>query len=205
MPVLFSVVLAAAVVPAAPVEPNTWFTSKDHPKTAMQVVERGFIAYQIDVAPDGAALRCAPQGKTDLDAKVCELVMKSARFRPATDAEGRPAFGVHEGVASFLMPGKPRTGPDRWKKTVTLDTLPDGVTAPAFARVAFTVDASGAISGCTTFTGEQQRRFPTVPALGPAACDALAKDYRPLTVRNAGGEAVPSIQSAMVRFETGAQ
>ena len=71
-----SIVLAgAAVVPATAVEPNTWVNSRDNPKTAMRVAERGHVAYTIDVAADGTPLRCTPDEKSDLDQDVCALVM----------------------------------------------------------------------------------------------------------------------------------
>lgn len=200
---LLSIVLAgAAVVPAAPVEPGKWFTSKEHPKTALQVTERGHIAYAIDVAPDGTALRCTARDDTDLDRKVCELVMKRARFLPAKDGEGRAVFAVHEGVASFLMPGKTARRPDPARLSVAIDRLPDGVASPAYARVAFLVDGGGAISHCASIAGERRRSLQTVEALGPAACEAVARDYRPPLARDGAGAAVASVQSVMVRFET---
>lgn len=202
MTALLSIMLAGAVIPAAPVEPNTWFTSKDHPKTALAVADRGFIAYMIDVSPDGTALRCETQEKGDLDRKVCDIVMKSARFQPAKDDQGRPVFARHEGVASFLMPGNNERRPDRSKLAVAVDTLPGGAASPAYARVAFLVDETGGISHCASMAGERRRFMQTVEALGPAACEALAKDYKPAPARNDTGAAVPSVQSAMVRFET---
>lgn len=200
MTALLSIFAAAAVVPATPVEANKWFTSQENPKTAMQVAERGHIAYSIDVAPDGTALRCTTPGNTDLDQKVCELVMKRAKFLPARDGQGQPAFAVHDGFASFLMPGKSKR-PDRSKLTVTVDSLPAGVTSPAYAKVAFLVDSAGAISQCASTAGERRRFMQTVEALGPAACDKLAKDYRPTPARNGAGEAVASVQSVLVRFD----
>jgi hypothetical protein len=204
MTALFFVLAAAAAVPAAPIEANTWFTSKDNPKTAMQVAQRGHVGYAIDVSPEGIALRCAPSETTDLDRKVCDLVMKSARFVPAKDDQGRPAFGLYEGVASFLMPGKNGRRPDRSKLVVPIAHLPDGVMSPAYARVAFVVDAGGAVSQCATLAGERRRFMQTVEALGPLACENLAKDYRPVIARNAAGEAVASVQSITVRFEAAA-
>lgn len=196
------IVAGAAVVAPAPVEANTWFTSRESPKTALAVAERGHIAYRIVVSPDGTALRCEPAGQTDLDYKVCELVMKRARFLPAKDDMGRPVFGVHDGVASFLMPGKNSSRPDRAKLAVAVDRLPEGVTSPAYARVAFMVDSAGAISNCASAMPERRGRMQIVEALGPSACEHLAKDYRPVAARDAYGQPVASIQSAMVRFET---
>ncbi len=143
MPALLSLVLAgAAVTPAAPVKPNEWFNSKDHPKTALRVAERSHLAYQIDVAPDGSAIRCTTPIQSALDTSVCDLLMKSARFTPATDDKGKPAFAVYSGVSSFLMPGK-NTRPDRAGHVVAVDKLPDGATGlSAYARVAFLVDSA---------------------------------------------------------------
>lgn len=201
MPALLSVVLAgAAAVPAVPVQPNTWFTSKDNPKTALAVADRGQVAYRIDVAPDGTAIRCTPAEDTDLGRKVCELVMKHARFQPAKDDQGQAAYGLHDGVASFLMPGGGRR-PDRSRLAVTVDSLPGGAASPAYAKVAFAVDSSGAIGGCASTPGERRRNMQTIEALGPAACAALAKDFRPTPARDAAGTPVVSVQSAIVRFE----
>lgn len=202
MAALLSIVVAVtAVVAAAPIEPNTWFSSQDHPKTALAVAERGHVAYTIDVAPDGKAIRCQPAGATDLDNKVCELVMKRARFQPARDDRGRPVFGLHAGVASFLMPGNALRRPDRAKLTVSVDRLPDGVTSPAYARVAYLVDNVGAISQCGSTAGGGGRRFQIIEALGPAACENLARDYRAIVARDAAGQPVASVQTVMVRFE----
>lgn len=200
---LLSIILAgAAVAPATPVEASRWFTSKEHPKTAMMVAERGHIAYTIVVSPDGTALRCETPGDTDLDRKVCEIVMKRARFLPAKDDQGRPVFAIHEGVASFLMPGKASRRPDRSRLAVAIDRLPDGVVSPAYARVAFLVDASGATSHCASTAGERRRSMQTVEALGPAACESLAREHKPVPARDAAGTAVASVQTATVRFET---
>lgn len=202
MSLWLSIVLAgAAVSPATPVEPQTWFNSKDNPKTAMRVAERGHVAYTIDVAGDGTPLRCTPEETTDLDQDVCALVMKRARFLPAKDDQGRPVAGTYEAVASFLMPGKQRPRPDRSKLAVAVDSLPEGVTSPAFARVAFLVDGAGTVSQCTPLAAERRRFMQTVPALGPAACENLTRDYRPSPVTDAAGAAVASVQSATVRFE----
>lgn len=201
MTALLSTVLAAAVIPAAPVEPGSWFTSKEYPKTALMVANRGHIAYRIVVSRDGSPLRCEVQENTDLDREVCALVMKRARFLPAKDDQGRPVFGIYDGVASFLMPGKSRQRPDPSKLAVAVDQLPEGVASPAYARVAFLVDGAGAISHCAPMAGERRRFMQTVEALGPAACDNLARDYRPEPVRNDAGDAVASVQSVMVRFE----
>ena len=196
-----TIVAGAAALAAQPIEPSTWFNSKDHPKTALAVAERGHIAYTIDVAPDGAAIRCETVGTTELDRKVCEVVMKRARFQSARDEEGRPAFGLHEGVANFLLPGKSHGRPDRAKLTIPVGELPAGITGAAYGRVVFMVSHSGVIGHCASTAGERRRSFQVVEALGPAACEAIARTYRPTVARNAAGEPVESVQSVMVRFE----
>ncbi|TZG28866.1 hypothetical protein [Sphingomonas montanisoli] len=201
MAALLPILIAAAVVPTTPVEPNTWFTSKDHPKTALQVTRRGQLDYAIDVAPDGTAIRCDTPVHEGLDKDVCEIVMKRARFQPAKDDQGNAAFARHDVLVSFLMPGS-KGRPDRSKLTVKVDSLPAGVASPAYAKVAFMVDANGAISQCASTAGERRRFMQTVEALGPAACEALAKDYRPTPARNAAGAPVASVQSLLVKFET---
>lgn len=200
MAALLSILLVAAVVPATPVEPNTWFSSKDHPKTALKVTQRGQVVYAIDVAPDGTAIRCETPEQGGLDREVCEIIMKSARFTPAKDSQGQAMFARHDGMASFLMPGKTR--PERARLIVGIDSLPAGVTSPTYARVAFIVDPAGKIGQCASMAGERRRFMQTVEALGPTACEHVAKDYRPSPARNAAGEPVSSVQNVMVKFET---
>ncbi len=198
---LFIALMGASVAPAVPISPNEWFNSKDSPKTALRVAESGPITYTIDVAPDGSPVRCYTVSMADLDQKVCEIVMKRARFQPARDEQGRPAFGVHERVASFLMPGRGRQRPDPAKLVVSGADLPAGVSTPAHASVAFVVDRESAIGNCGPAPAERRRFIQVVDALSPLACERLARDYRPAPARNAAGEAVTSVQSAMVRFE----
>lgn len=202
MTALSSIVLAgAAVVPAMPLEARTWFTSKEHPRTALMVAGRGHLPYRIVVAPDGTAIRCETPGTTELERKVCEIVMKRARFTPARDVQGRPVFGVHDAVASFLMPGR-NTRPDRAALAVTVDGLPGGAASPAYASVAFLVDGAGTVGACGPVAGGERRRFQqNVAALAPAACEKVMADHRPLPARDAEGEAVPSVQTVTVRFE----
>lgn len=170
--------------------------------TAKQEQSRQSVLILIDARLSSRSSRYSetPE-KTDLDRKVCDVVMKRARFQPAKDDEGHPAFGLHEGVANFLLPGKNTGRPERAKLTVSTNELPGGVTSPAYGRVAISVSSSGAISHCATTAGERRRSFQVVEALGPAACENIARDYRPVVARNAAGDPVASVQSVMVRFE----
>lgn len=93
MSLLLSIALAgAAITPAAPVEPNGWFNGKDQPKTALMVAERGPIAYRIDVSPEGKALRCETQGKTDVNVKPGPLNPACLPARPSGVPRTRPPF-----------------------------------------------------------------------------------------------------------------
>ncbi len=201
MTMIFSIILAAGTVtPATPVAANTWIASKEHPKTTLLVSERGGVGYTIDVSPEGALLRCETEKNTGLDRKICEILMKNARFLPAKDDQGNPVAGVYDGFANFALPGKDRRQ-DRSRLVVTVEQLPEGVASPAFARIAFLVDSTGGISHCASTVGERRRTMQTVEALGPAACDKAVKDYRATPGRNAAGVAVPSVQTLQVRFE----
>lgn len=197
---IFAVIaLGMAVVPATPVEPNTWLNPKDNLKTALQVAQQGYIKYRIDVLPNGKPLRCEPDQNTELGKKVCSRIVKRAQFRNATDNAGQPTFGVHGGVATFELPGKSRQRPDPQVMTLQVAELPPSAASPAFARVAFAVDRSGAIGDCVALAGGG--RMPTVEALVPVACQKLRESYKASVVQDAGGSPVNSVQSAFVKFE----
>ncbi|MCE7796160.1 hypothetical protein LWE61_06235 [Sphingobium sufflavum] len=199
---LISIILATAAVTApAPVGANKWILAPEHQELTLEVSQRGGVGYTIAVGPDGALLRCETEKTNRIDRDVCRILMRNARFLPAKDDQGNPILGVHDGFANFAFPGKSQWR-DRSKLAVTVDRLPDGVNSPAFVKVAFLVDGTGAISDCTAAAAERRRSAQNVGTLVPAACEKAVKDYRPAPAHNAAGEAARSVQTVLIRFET---
>lgn len=65
----------------------------DYPDAASRARIGGTVVVEFEVGIDGRARRCqiaSSSGNADLDSTTCRLIEKRFRFRPATDAQGRP-------------------------------------------------------------------------------------------------------------------
>lgn len=65
----------------------------DYPRAASRDEIGGAVVAYFDVGTDGRARNCrvvASSGNADLDGTTCRLIEKRFRYRPATDAQGRP-------------------------------------------------------------------------------------------------------------------
>jgi hypothetical protein len=64
----------------------------------------------------------------------------------------------------------------------------------------FAVDQSGDIGSCLAEPTKSFEHVDNSPALVPIACDRIAKSYKPVPAKDAGGNAIPSVQDALLRF-----
>lgn len=87
-------------LPGRPVRPRTspasWASSEDYPVESMLTGEHGRTGFSLEVDPDGRVASCTiftSSGFPRLDDLTCALVTRRARFIPAVDEAGRPAFG----------------------------------------------------------------------------------------------------------------
>lgn len=89
--------------------PSSWVTHHDYPSESLRNGEQGIVAFRLAIGPDGFVQNCTVtefSGFVRLDALVCPLIKERARFRPATDAEGRPTTGTYSNRVRWMMPGK---------------------------------------------------------------------------------------------------
>lgn len=87
--------------------PANWATTNDYPAAALRESRSGKARFKLLVGRDGRPSRCEiteTSGHADLDATTCTLVMRRARFRPATDVTGNVAEGWYENVISWAIP-----------------------------------------------------------------------------------------------------
>ncbi len=73
--------------------PGSWVTSDDYPSRALREERQGTVGVRLSVGPDGKVTNCAvssSSGHADLDSEACRLLMRRARFKPATGTDGNP-------------------------------------------------------------------------------------------------------------------
>lgn len=202
------IALAAAAQLSAPVPKDLtkWFYADDVPDYLMA---KGnglwFVKVGIGISPDGALTGCQIEGSSGipkLDAFTCRTILKRAKFVPARSIDGSPAFGVFRTSIKWSVADAPWddskfSDPD---VEVQVQNLPPAVKSPSLVRVMFAVDQAGTIGSCLAEPTKSFQHVDNVPALVPIACDQLAKSYKPVPAKDEGGNAIPSVQDALVRF-----
>ena len=72
-----------------------WIGSRDYPRAALSRGSQGVTQIRIRVTAEGRAEDCQifqSAGDAELDAATCAIVTTRTRFRPATDADGKPTW-----------------------------------------------------------------------------------------------------------------
>jgi hypothetical protein len=202
------IALAASAQLSAPLPKNLrkWFYADDTPS---YLIAKGdglwFVSVRVSVGFDGALNGCRVEGSSgipQLDALTCRKILRRAKFVPATAADGSPAFGVYRtsikwAVASAPWDTSKVSHPD---VEVQVQSLPPDVKSPTLVRVMFAVDQSGDIGSCLAEPTKSFEHVDNNPALVPIACDRIAKSYKPVPAKDEAGNAIPSVQDALVRF-----
>ena len=83
------------------------FGPDDYPAEARAAGEEGLVGFSVEVAADGRVAGCTvtrPSGSASLDAGTCAILREQARYRPATDGEGRAIAGVDSGRINWRLP-----------------------------------------------------------------------------------------------------
>ena len=90
--------VAATYGPAAPAPRDrpallNWLHQSDYPEESLAAGEQGEVTASFDVTETGAVENCKvirSSGYLRLDDATCPLIEERARYRPATDATGKP-------------------------------------------------------------------------------------------------------------------
>ncbi|WP_367183274.1 energy transducer TonB [Novosphingobium sp.] len=89
-------------------------TPSDYPPEALRTDSVGLSRFTVTISPDGAVTSCSireSSGSDVLDRKTCELVILRARFRPATNAVGKPTVGSWSSSVRWQIPKVPAKPP----------------------------------------------------------------------------------------------
>ena len=83
----------------------------EYPSDALEAGAQGFVAYRLDIGPDGRVSHCSilqSSGSAALDAGTCRIVSGRSRFTPARDAEGRPVADTRDGWVTWRLQDEER-------------------------------------------------------------------------------------------------
>lgn len=82
-----------AVVSQAQGDVRAVFTSDDYPEDALAANQSGITRFLLMIGRDGAVMDCViaeSSGIASLDAMGCQVIRERAKFKPATDVNGKP-------------------------------------------------------------------------------------------------------------------
>lgn len=129
------------------------FSADDYPPEAVRLEQQGIVAYSATVGPDGRVASCdivTSSGSASLDAATCSIIQRRARFRPASDQQGRPIAEKFSGRISWVLPV--------WE--------PEQVEDYSLRQI-YMIDANRQISQCLRQTGENPSKiYPCGPERG---------------------------------------
>jgi periplasmic protein TonB len=101
---------AARAAPSAPRPPTDWpfrrFSPDDYPAAADRGDDQGFVAYRLEIGPDGRVSNCTilqSSGSLALDTGTCRIVSSRSRFTPARDSEGRYVPDYRDGWVTWRL------------------------------------------------------------------------------------------------------
>ena len=194
--------IAGAVVAATPVTPLPWFEFRDYPMKAFEKKQEGLTRFQLLIAPDGQIADCAitqSSGFEELDKTTCFLVQKRAKFTPARGPDGQAVYGVYRSQAVWALPERTINAPPGPDLEVSLSALPAGTAKPPVVKLAYSVDANGTPTECAAMPDAQKQ--PQV--LVDLGCQELLSKMSGKPVMGPGGQPVPAVKTAAVRFNAG--
>ncbi|WP_380781712.1 energy transducer TonB [Sphingomonas sp. R86520] len=79
----------------------------DYPATALRARAEGVVGFEVKLAKDGTVTGCRvtqTSGRADLDQQTCNQLRKTARFKPAVDAAGKPIASKYAGRLRWQLP-----------------------------------------------------------------------------------------------------
>lgn len=190
--------LGAAIVPPVPTISPPWVEGDDYPVRAFERRWQGDTLFEVSVDTYGRPIACTivkSSGHSILDDRACAIAVRRARFRPARDSSGAPAYGVFRSRLNWAVDPalfvQSEAGPDF---EVSLNQMPSGAMPPISVKYAVMVDRSGRPTGCNPLGGDHPE------VLGELGCAKLMQDYRPPAAAGKKQLPIPAVRTAWITF-----
>ena len=97
---------AATLLNAYPVQADSAVTN-NYPTKALKEGRQGDVRFHLVINEKGLPESCKvteSSGSPDLDEATCSNVLRRAKFKPATDSEGKPIKGTYDGKFRWIIP-----------------------------------------------------------------------------------------------------
>ncbi len=89
--------------------PSDWISPVDYPAQDLREGNAGVTGFHLTIGRDGRPQSCtitSSSGHPRLDAATCQLVMKRAMFKPASDDTGALAMGSYQSRVDWTIPDR---------------------------------------------------------------------------------------------------
>jgi TonB family protein len=114
---LLMLLFAAATASTEPTpigSPGSWLMTTDYPRQALIDNAEGRVQFRLAVDATGKPDACGivvSSGSQSLDVAACTAVLDRSRFKPATDAAGKPVRGYYSTGINWQVTRTPRSPP----------------------------------------------------------------------------------------------
>ena len=207
-----AILLAAATV-VAPVPNMTtdwWSNNYDTPEQGLAPGEVSLIVAEITVSKRGHFAGCTGKaylGNPQMGPYVCSRLKLRARFEPARGPDGERIVGVYRKMITVANIETDFT--DR-RKTYGFRAPAFGIGIPASVggssdspfEIQFYLAADGQVRDCSLIESVginlERHKQSVEPAAVERACAEIPAQLKPVPLRDKGGNAIPSVQNALV-------
>lgn len=205
---MFSILpaIAAAIAPVPNMTTDWWSNYYDMPAKGLAPGELSVVVAELTINKRGYLESCVGRvylGNPKMGPYVCSRLKLRALFKPARASDGSKTYGVYRKLIIVANVNEET----RYKAPRF------GIHIPASGRSAsdnpfeiqFYVGANGQVSDCSLVAavGINLERHKQIvdPALVQAACIEVPTQLRPAPARDKKGNAVPSVQNALVTID----
>ena len=209
--------LAIAAQLSVPVAANgavpdvrTVFSVDDFPAYLQRAGVSRIVYTRTTVRPDGAIQSCITEvssGDAVLDAYTCGIIVRRAKFRPATWNDGTPVYGVIRVPVSWRIGNSAPSHEESLRATapdldLSVNKLPKGAHSIAGVSLEVGADENGHPVTCVEYPpfGKAEGKW-HFAELVPIACQQVMTTLSLTPPLDASGKAVRSVQSVSVHLK----
>jgi hypothetical protein len=188
------------------------FTADDFPAYLQRAGVSRIVYTRTTVRPDGTTQGCVAEtssGDPKLDEYTCGLIVKRAKFLPATWTDGTAVYGVIRVPVRWMISSDylPPSEDEMLRGTVpdlelSLDHLPKGAHSITAISLEVAADENGRPITCAEWSPPKSDHRKHFPELVSLACEKVASSLSVSPPMDQPGKKIRSVQSVSVHFVT---